>query len=64
MNNVKPVKSLRLSILISLQVNVLIGEEENGNMYQILYASKKFDDCDWRFMRFGREEIYLTLCLE
>jgi hypothetical protein len=52
-NNVKPVKSLQLSIVISLQVYVLIGEEDKGHMYQILYASKNFDDCDEKWSTFS-----------
>jgi hypothetical protein len=43
MNNVKLVKSLWLSI-VSL-VYVLVDEEENGYMSQVLYASRKFEDC-------------------
>ena len=46
MNNVKLVKSLWLSIVTSLQVYVLIDEEEKGYMSRVLYASRKFDDCD------------------
>ena len=46
MNNVKLVKSLWLSIVNFLQVYVLIDEEEKGYMSQVLYASRKFDDCD------------------
>jgi hypothetical protein len=46
MNNVKLVKSLWLSIVISLQVYVLIDEEEKGYMSRVLYSSRKFDDCD------------------
>jgi hypothetical protein len=46
MNNVKLVKSLWLSIVISLQAYVLIDEEEKGYMSQVLYASMNFDYCD------------------
>jgi hypothetical protein len=46
MNNVKLVKSLWLSIVNYLQVYVLIDEEEKGYMSRVLYASRKFDDCD------------------
>ena len=46
MNNVKLVKSLWISIVNYLQVYVLIDEEEKGYMSQLLYASRKFDDCD------------------
>ena len=46
MNNVKLVKSLWLSIVSSLQVYVLIDEEEKGYMSQVLYVSRKFNDCD------------------
>jgi hypothetical protein len=45
MNNVKPVKSLWLSVISSLQVYVLIDQEENGYTCQVLCASRKFDDC-------------------
>jgi hypothetical protein len=46
MNNVKLVKSLWLSIVNSLQVYVLIDEEEKGYKSRVLYASRKFDDYD------------------
>jgi hypothetical protein len=46
MNNVKLVKSLWLSLVNALQVYVLIDEEEKGYMSRVLYASRKFDDCD------------------
>jgi hypothetical protein len=46
MNNVKRVKSLWISILNSLQVYVLIDEEEKGYMSRVIYVSRKFDDCD------------------
>jgi hypothetical protein len=46
MNNVKLVKSLWLSIVSSLQVYVLIDEEEKGYKSRVLYASRKFDHCD------------------
>ena len=46
MNNVKLVKSLWLSIVNSLQVYVLIDEEEKGYMSQVLYSSMMFEDCD------------------
>jgi hypothetical protein len=46
MNNVKLVKSLCLSIVSSLHVYVLIDEEEKGYMSRVLYASRRFDDCD------------------
>jgi hypothetical protein len=46
MNNVKLVKFLWLSIVSSLQVYVLIDGEEKGYMSRVLYASRKFDDCD------------------
>ena len=36
MNNVKPVKSLWISIASSLQVYVLIDEEEKGYMSRVL----------------------------
>ena len=46
MQNVKLVKSLWLLIVNSLQVYVLINEEEKSYMSQVLYDSRKFDDCD------------------
>jgi hypothetical protein len=46
MNNVKPVKSLWLSIVSFLQVYVLTNEEEKGYMSRVSYASRKFDVCD------------------
>jgi hypothetical protein len=46
MNNVKLVKSLWLSIVNSLQIYVLINEEEKGYMSQVLCDSRKFDDFD------------------
>jgi len=52
MNNVKPVKSLWLSIVIFLQVYVLNDEEEKGYMSRVLYASRKFDDCDGKWSTF------------
>ena len=45
MNNVKLVKYIWISIVIFLQVDVLTNEEEKGYMSQVLYASRKFDDC-------------------
>ena len=51
MNNVKLVKSLWLSIVSSLQVYVIIDEEEKGYMSRVLYASRKFDDCDGEMIR-------------
>jgi hypothetical protein len=44
MHNVKLVKSLWLLIVNSLQVYVLINEEEKSYMSRVLYASRKFDD--------------------
>ena len=46
MNNVKLVKSLWLSIVNSLHVYVLNDEEKKGYMSRLLYASRKFDDCN------------------
>jgi hypothetical protein len=46
MNNLKLVKSLWLSIVSSLQVYVLIDEQEKSYMSLVLYASRKFYDCD------------------
>jgi hypothetical protein len=46
MNNVKLVKSLWFSIVSSLQVYVLIDEEEKAYMSRVLYASSNFDDCN------------------
>jgi hypothetical protein len=46
MNNVKLVKSLWLCIVNSLQVYVLIDEEEKGYISRVLYDSRNFDDCD------------------
>jgi hypothetical protein len=43
MNNVKPLKSIWLSIVNFLQVYALIDEEEKGYMSRVLYASRKFD---------------------
>jgi hypothetical protein len=45
-NYVELVKSLWLSIVNSLQVDVLIDEEEKGYMSRVLYASRKSDGCD------------------
>ena len=45
-NNVKLVKSLWISIVSFLQVYALTDEEEKGYMSRVLYASRKFDDCD------------------
>jgi hypothetical protein len=57
MNNVKPVKSLWLSIVSFLQVYVIIDEEENGYMSQVLYASRKFDDCDGKWSTFHMQVV-------
>jgi len=46
MNNVKLIKSFWRSIVSFLQVFFLTNEEEKGYMYQVLYASRKFDACD------------------
>jgi hypothetical protein len=51
-NNVKPIKSLWLSIVSSLEVYVLTDEEEKGYMSQVLYASWKFDDCNEKWSSF------------
>ena len=52
MNNVKLVKSLWIYIVSSLQVYVLTDEEEKGYMSHVLYASRKFDDCDGKWSKF------------
>ena len=52
MNNVKPVKSLWLSIVSFLQVYVLTDEEEKGYMYLVLYDSMKFYDCNEKWLAF------------
>jgi hypothetical protein len=57
MNNVKPVKSLWLSIVSFLQVYVLTDEEEKGYMSQVLYASRKFDDCDGKWSTFHMQLV-------
>ena len=49
MNNVKLVKSLWIYIVSSLQLYVLTNEEEKGYMSRVLYASRKFDDCDGKW---------------
>ena len=46
MNNAKPIRSIWLSIVFFLRVYVLTDEEENGYMSQVLYASRRFDECD------------------
>jgi hypothetical protein len=46
MNNVKPIKSIWLSIISFLQVYVLTNEEENGYMSHVSYVSRKFDVCN------------------
>ena len=51
MNNAKLVKSLGISIVNSLQVYVLIDEEENGYMSRVLYASRKLDNCDGKMVK-------------
>jgi hypothetical protein len=53
MNKVKPVKFLWLSIVSSLQVYVIIDEEEKGYMSLVLYASRNFDDCDGEMVNFS-----------
>jgi hypothetical protein len=50
--NVKPVKSLWLSIVNFLHVYFLTDEEEKGCLSQVLYASRKFDDCDGEWSNF------------
>jgi hypothetical protein len=57
MNNVKLVKSLWLSIVIFLQVYVLTDEEEKGYMSRVLYASRKFDDCDGKWSTFHMQLV-------
>ena len=51
-NNVKPVKYFWISIVIFLLVYVLTDEKEKGYMSQVLYASRKFDDCDGKWSSF------------
>jgi hypothetical protein len=58
LNNVKPIKSLWISIVIFLQVYVLTDEEEKGYMFQLLYASKKFDDCDGKWSAFHMQLVF------
>jgi hypothetical protein len=61
MNNVKPVKSLWISIVIFLQVYVLTYEEEKVYMSEVLYASRKFYDCDGKWSTF---HIHLVLSVD
>ena len=61
MNNVKLVKSLLLLIVNSLQVYVLINEEEKSYMSRVLYASRKFDDWDGEMVNI---HMQLVLWLE
>jgi hypothetical protein len=57
MNNVKPVKSIWLSIVSYLQVYILTDEEEKGYMSQVLYASRKVDDCDEKWSSFHTQLV-------
>jgi hypothetical protein len=52
MHNVKPVKYLWLSIVSFFQGYVITDEKKNGYMSQVLYASRKFDDCDGKWLTF------------
>jgi hypothetical protein len=58
MNNVKPVKSLWLSIVSFLQVYVLTDEEEKGYMSQVLCASRKFDYRDVEWLEFHMQLVF------
>lgn len=57
MNNVKPVKSIWLSIVSFLQVYVLIDKEEKGYMSRVLYASRKSNDCDGKWSAFHMQLV-------
>jgi hypothetical protein len=60
MNNVKPVKSLWISIVSFLQVYVLTDEEEKGYMSRVIYASSNFDDCDGKWSKFHMHLVLLV----
>jgi len=60
MNSVKSVKSLWLSIVSFLQVYVLTDEEENVYVSQVLYSSRKFDDCDGKWSTFHMQLVLLV----
>jgi hypothetical protein len=60
-NNLKPIKSLWLSIVSYFQDYVLTDEEKNGYMSQVLYASRKFDDCDGEWSTF---HMHLVLSID
>jgi hypothetical protein len=61
MNNVKLVKSLWISIVSFLQVYVLTDEKEKSCMSRVLYANRKFDDCDGKWSSF---HMHLVLSVD
>ena len=56
-NNVKMVKSIWLSIVSFLQFYVLTNEDEKGYMSRILYVSRKFDDCNEKWLVFHMQLV-------
>jgi hypothetical protein len=57
MNNVKPIKSLWISILSFRQAYVLADEEENDYMSRVSYSSMEFDDCNGKWLVFHMQLV-------